>query len=250
MHGLQICFRYGFMEIFESLITTSVAQVFLTLRVYALCKQKFVWIIAGLIAACQWGILIFVMSQSSSSTDLLSILLPLDSLPIPLPVLPDIDPFHVCISISNLIVVPQWVRAFICLSLAFDGLAFLAIIFTVVRISWSRPLTHIVKVIQRDGIIYFFVLFSSNFVWIMFFSYAQRPALRCIHNQPAMVVSCIMINRITLSLKRASYNRNVIQWSMKTFEDDSVRGTHLILRGPGEQSEPDTIPSQNFPALV
>ncbi|KAE9395201.1 hypothetical protein BT96DRAFT_1022089 [Gymnopus androsaceus JB14] len=212
------CIRYGSMETFQTLITTSLAQVFLTLRVYALCNKKYVCVVAGIIAALQWGIAIFVMSQSSSGTDQVAVLLPLHPPPVPLPELPDTDPFHVCLFISTLTLVP-WVEAFVWLSLSFDALAFLAIIFITVKAASLHPLMHIMKVIQRDGIIYFFILFSSNFIWIMLLLHAKRPALQFIHNKPTMIVSCIMINRITLNLKRASYNCKIIEWSIKTFED-------------------------------
>ncbi|KAJ7237578.1 hypothetical protein C8J57DRAFT_1180552 [Mycena rebaudengoi] len=171
-----MCNRYGFMETFETLLLTTTAELFLTLRVYAITAKNriFPCIAAGIMAA-QWAIAIYAMSQSSQGTDQVALLLSRE-LP-PLPPLPTIDPYHVCIFISVLTVVP-YVKAFLCLCLAFDTLAFMVIIFVTVRSSRAYQFMPLMQVIQRDGIVYFFVLFSSNLVWLLLLLYARvRPSL-------------------------------------------------------------------------
>ncbi|KAK7014081.1 hypothetical protein VNI00_019430 [Paramarasmius palmivorus] len=207
--------------------TTFIAEVFLTLRVYVLAKKhKGVLACSGLIIAWQWAIAIYAMSQSSKGTDQPALLLSRRAEILALPPLPDADPYHVCIFISTLTVTP-WVEAWLCLSLAFDGLAFLAILVFTLRMMSRQEyqFIRILRVIQRDGIAYFFVLFSSNLVWLLLLLHA-RPGLKFMHNQPAMVLSAVMINRITLNLKKASDNSrrrsangsDAYAWSIKTFE--------------------------------
>ncbi|KAG6811472.1 hypothetical protein H0H92_007244 [Tricholoma furcatifolium] len=92
--GQDFCARYGFMETLETAILTCIAEVFLTLRVYALLsKHKAVLGVALPIILFQWGIALYAMSQSSKGTDQVVLLIP-GAIPPNLPTLPDIDPYH------------------------------------------------------------------------------------------------------------------------------------------------------------
>ncbi|CAK5276424.1 unnamed protein product [Mycena citricolor] len=222
---LGVCSRYGFMETFETVTLTTTAQLFIALRVYAItAKHKLFPAFTILVLLAQWGIAIYAMSQSSLGTDQVALLLPvrrdIDSsvaATIPaLPVLPTIDPYHICIFISTLTVTP-YVKAFLGLALAYDTIAFLVIFGVTLRRQRSYKLLPIIQVIQRDGIMYFLILFSSNLLWVLLIQYAP-PALKFLHNQPAMLVSSVMITRITLNLKKASQSQTVISWGVHTFE--------------------------------
>ncbi|KAK1218622.1 hypothetical protein PQX77_012620 [Marasmius sp. AFHP31] len=174
------------------------------------------------------------MSQFHLGTDqLVQRLLPSsnDSEP-PLPVLmeiPKTDPYKVCLFISIISVAP-WVEAFLCLGLIFNGMAFLAIAyfsFSMVQVQ-GYQINHLLRVIQRDGVVYFFVLFSSNLLWLLLLIYA-RSSLKFIHNTPQMIISAIMINRITLNLKEAASFReedHTQGWSIETFEPAAARVRH------------------------
>ncbi len=67
-------------------------------------------------------------------------------------------------------------EAYLCLSLAFDAFAFLGITYGVVSRARNSGggyhLVPVLKVVQRDGIMYFFVLFSSNLVWLLLLLHA------------------------------------------------------------------------------
>ncbi|CAK5276869.1 unnamed protein product [Mycena citricolor] len=223
--SLPATFRYGFMETFETVTLTTTAQLFIALRVYAItAKHQLFPAFTILVLLAQWGIAIYAMSQSSLGTDQVALLLPvrrdIDSsvaATIPaLPVLPTIDPYHICIFISTLTVTP-YVKAFLGLALAYDTIAFLVIFGVTLRRQRSYKLLPIIQVIQRDGIMYFLILFSSNLLWVLLIQYAP-PALKFLHNQPAMLVSSVMITRITLNLKKASQSQTVISWGVHTFE--------------------------------
>ncbi|KAH7874997.1 uncharacterized protein C8R40DRAFT_1069887 [Lentinula edodes] len=225
--------HYGFMETLETMLLTCLCEIFLTLRVYALSKcHRSVLVLSGLIIVWQWGIAVYAMSQSSQGTDQISLLLTGPSAS-HFVALPATDPYHICIFISTL-TVTSWVEAFLCLSLAFDALVFIAILWMTFRMMAKQnyQFVHILEVIQRDGIFYFFVLFSSNLLWLLLLLHA-RASLKFIHNQPAMIVSSIMINRITLNLKKASERgrQPTYTWSMRTFEqqyDFNLRHSHYL----------------------
>ncbi|KAJ6608074.1 hypothetical protein B0H10DRAFT_1816632, partial [Mycena sp. CBHHK59/15] len=65
-----------------------------------------------------------------------------------------------------------YVKAFLALSLAFDTLVFIAIVYVTVKSSRSYQFMPLMRIIQRDGIMYFLVLFSSNLVWVLLLIYA------------------------------------------------------------------------------
>ncbi|KAJ3899370.1 hypothetical protein F5879DRAFT_811008, partial [Lentinula edodes] len=145
------CQHYGFMETLETMLLTCLCEIFLTLRVYALSKcHRSVLVLSGLIIVWQWGIAVYAMSQSSQGTDQISLLL-------------------------TVICSTSWVEAFLCLSLAFDGLVFIAILWMTFRMMAKQnyQFVHILEVIQRDGIFYFFVLFSSNLLWLLLLLHAR-----------------------------------------------------------------------------
>ncbi|KAJ8093245.1 hypothetical protein PM082_020731 [Marasmius tenuissimus] len=228
---LHECLRYGFMETLETMLLTFTAEVFVGLRVYALSKRRKVVLYATAFAlAWQWGIAIYAMSQSSLGTERVQLLLPMDGPPPSvLPELPEVGPYHICIFISVISVIP-WVKAFLCISLAFDGVAFVAIAYYSFKIAREQgdQVTDLLRIIQRDGVVYFFVLFSSNLTWLLILFYA-RSSLQFIHNQPAMILSAIMINRITLNLKEAASNDKVNHvggWSVRTFEQVTTYKMH------------------------
>ncbi|KAA1478070.1 hypothetical protein DENSPDRAFT_885605 [Dentipellis sp. KUC8613] len=215
------CTRYGPTEGFETAFFTTIAQIFLTLRVYAITgRQKIVLVISVLFHLCQWGIIIYILSQASPGTSNPALLLShRDSALPPLPTLPDVDAFHICIFIAALNKA-SWLEATVCMCLAFDTVVFLIIcIMTGITIRRSSN-GRMLRIIQRDGVVYFFVLFSTNLVWLLLALHAP-PGLKFVQNQSTMIISSIMITRITLNLKRSSHQsvNYVPPWSVKTFED-------------------------------
>ncbi|KAA1468386.1 hypothetical protein DENSPDRAFT_462539 [Dentipellis sp. KUC8613] len=115
--------------------------------------------------------------------------------------------------------------------LCFDAIVFLVICFTTVTAIRRSNYGHMLHIIQRDGIIYFFVLFSSNLTWLLLALYAP-PGRKYMQTQPALIISSIMINRITLNLKRGGQKQTInyglpsdapgnhtLPWSVRDFED-------------------------------
>ncbi|KAJ3812695.1 hypothetical protein EV368DRAFT_32453, partial [Lentinula lateritia] len=65
----------------------------------------------------------------------------------------------------------------LCLLIVYDGLAMLAILYIVAGHANNLHLMPILKLIQRDGLLYFAVMFTSHFVWLMLTLYA--PVSTC-----------------------------------------------------------------------
>ncbi|KAJ3767585.1 hypothetical protein FB446DRAFT_793063 [Lentinula raphanica] len=200
----QICYRYGFVEQLETLFMVTIAEVLVLLRVYALSGHKrYVLFIAIPLIMVQWALLLYQDVLYKDGTSNLGVLLfarELDTSAIP--PLPDIDAYKLCIAIPSTEIVRAG-ETFLSLCIVYDGLAVLSIVYFVSQQAKGFHLAPIIELVQRDGLLYFAVMFSSNFVWLMMALHA-RPSLGFIQNQPAMVISSIAVNRITMNLQRAS----------------------------------------------
>ncbi|KAH7877136.1 uncharacterized protein C8R40DRAFT_1169057 [Lentinula edodes] len=168
------CLRYGYAEQLETLVMCTIAEMLVLLRVYALSGNNRTVIICAIpLIISQWGLLFYVCSQSANGTANLTLLLG----PSDVPTLPDIDAFR----LPPLDVVPYG-QAYLCLLIVYDGLAVLAILYIVAGQSDNLHLMPILKLIQRDGLLYFAVMFTSHFVWLMLTLYAPT-GLQFIQNQ-------------------------------------------------------------------
>ncbi|TFY63584.1 hypothetical protein EVG20_g6258 [Dentipellis fragilis] len=231
------CARYSFIEGLETAIFTTIAEIFLTIRVYAITgKHNSVLTLSAVYVLCQWGVVLYILSQAPKSNSDPAMLLSRQESGQPvLPTLPNIDSFHICVYIAALNVVP-WLQAFVIMCLAFDIVVFLVICITTARAIQRSRHGRTLRIIRRDGLVYFFVLFFSNLVWLLLILHAP-PGLKFVQNQSAMLISSIMITRITLNLKRSSRKQSAdhgIPWSVKTFED---RNSESLNRSPGIASE-------------
>ncbi|KAF8144113.1 hypothetical protein K438DRAFT_1632417, partial [Mycena galopus ATCC 62051] len=152
------CMRYGFMEGLQSISLATTAEITIMLRIYAMTeKSKIFPCLTALVLSCQWA--------------LVALLIPRD-----LPTLPNIDPYHGEQSgCANIRVVVPFTKSFLSLSLAFDTLACMITIYVTVKSSRSH--NTLVETIQRDGIMYFLVLFGSNLAWLLLLHYA--PVWHC-----------------------------------------------------------------------
>uniref|UniRef100_A0A8H8CFD1 DUF6533 domain-containing protein n=1 Tax=Psilocybe cubensis TaxID=181762 RepID=A0A8H8CFD1_PSICU len=109
------------------------------------------------------------------------------------------DPYHVCILYSQ----PKMDTAYLGVSIFFD---FTVFIFTICRtVNFSQiklPTASLLRTILRDGAFYFLVILSGNIVW-MVCSLTGRRGIKLINAQPSMLLTSIMITRLTLSLRSA-----------------------------------------------
>lgn len=98
--------------------------------------------------------------------------------------------------------------AYTCLSLFFDFTAFTTIIrfgfkagLTANAVAVSRP--SIVRTIVEDATIYFFVIFTSHFIFLATLLF-ERPSLQLIPSVGNDVFLPVMISRLIISLKKAA----------------------------------------------
>jgi len=180
---------------------THVAESILALRVYALSgERRTVPIICSVIIVAQWAIALYLAIHSFGGSAQVALLL---SPPIfPFPAVPAIDAYNVCLFIATSTVNPL-IEAWLSLSLTYESIIFLSIVYLTFKTSREIPitsLTSVIYIIRRDGILYFIVLFFSSLVWLILLLHAP-PGLKFTQNQPATLFYSIMVNRITLNLK-------------------------------------------------
>ncbi|KAJ3710269.1 hypothetical protein C8R42DRAFT_648818 [Lentinula raphanica] len=207
----EMCLRYGYVEQLETLIMCTIAEILVLIRVYALSGQNRIAIYCAVpLMLSQAAMLLYVCSQSANGTANLTLLLGVTDVTS----LPDIDAFRLCISVPPMDVLPYG-QAFLCLLIVYDGLAVVAISYIVAQQSGVLHLMPILKLIQRDGLLYFAVISGCSSYII---------TLRFIAERPAMVISSIVVSRITINLKKASHEKTAVSWRTRVSKSSS-RGT-------------------------
>jgi len=180
----DVCNHFAIVEWIQALVIALSAETVLAIRVYALTmRNKWLASLLGFIMISQCTIVFYVMAQPMKNTALSVPELPMDS-------------FHVCILYSD----AHIESAYLATSIAFDCCVFAVTLWATLRGRFSQD--GIDSTIRRDGAIYFCVILSGNVIWMLMSLFA-RPGLKLMNAQPSMIMTSIMITRLTLSLRRA-----------------------------------------------
>ncbi|KAF7350367.1 hypothetical protein MVEN_01341400 [Mycena venus] len=195
------CDRFAIVEWLQTLLIVVPAEVVLLLRIYALTnKNKHLCGLLVSIIVAECVIVFYAMSMPGTNNALV------------LPHVP-IDSFRVCILYSD----PKMDTAYLSTSLAFDCIV-LAITLACTAAKNVKHHTRswaILRTIRWDGALYFCVILSGNVVW-MALAINARPGLKFMNAQPSMYLTSIMINRLTLSVRKtaaeADEESTAIEW--------------------------------------
>ncbi|KIK70057.1 hypothetical protein GYMLUDRAFT_34508 [Collybiopsis luxurians FD-317 M1] len=224
--SMEICNRFARVEWIQTLLITIPAETVLLIRVNALVKRRFLAITLSGIMLTQCSVVIYAMSLHEENMGL---------------TLPDIpvDEFHVCILYSE----PKMDLAYLLCSIIFDTIVFLVTLAVTLtsgcnsllpdlndrinsdtgrkrrrRHARSRPTTSVLlSTIRRDGILYFCAILSGNVTWLILCLHA-RAGLKFMNAQPSMIITSIMINRLSLSLRKVS-ERTAIRGITENWSD-------------------------------
>ncbi|KAF9644220.1 hypothetical protein BDM02DRAFT_3122279 [Thelephora ganbajun] len=193
----RVCDRSAFLSALAFTWSTLLAQVVLTLRIYAITGQN------RIIAAC-FGVI--TMSQFTLGL-YLSILVATQGaqhiLPIPL------DAYRLCIFVRHR---PLEI-GFTTISLLYDFLAFSLIIYLVARSNvYKSPIPSLLWTIAQDATLYFMFIFTSHLVLELTLLFA-RPTLQVHPAGGNIVYLPVMIARLMLSLKKANASQEHV-WSL------------------------------------
>ncbi|THU97938.1 hypothetical protein K435DRAFT_48840 [Dendrothele bispora CBS 962.96] len=227
----EVCQRFAIVEWLQALLVVLPAETMLLIRVNALMgHRKLIYIPLILLLLAQCIVVVYAMAQPGENNAL------------HLPDVP-IDPFHVCILYSN----PKMDIAYLSICIAFDSIVFtITLLATMLDRSLPRPhQSPVIRTIQWDGALYFCAILSGTVTW-MVLSIHGRPGIKLMNAQPSMLLTSIMVSRLTLSLRRANQKAQMFATSMNTQSDLPLN----ILDSDGrfsDRQQPPTRPRRPRP---
>jgi len=180
--GPAACKHMFYWEPVGALISTVLSQMILGTRVYALYAQNMV---IGIVLS---GILIVEVAIGGYAIST-------TSPPAPIPGAPGAAP--PCGAVMGPI---GWLIAFWSIPLLYDTVTFLLTAWKAFDY-WKKDVnTPLITVIWRDGVLYFFAIFSMNVVNVLIFLAAPQ-SLRAINLTPTLMLSVILSCRLVLNLR-------------------------------------------------
>ncbi|KAG5721036.1 hypothetical protein E4T56_gene1014, partial [Termitomyces sp. T112] len=203
----------------------TISETFLALRVYVLTRKNICLALVFIFhLLAQLGLAIYIMSMGGTG-------LPYKKL--------DDNPseLQVCV-LQPATQTMKYYTVYLALALSFDTLVFVATLFTTIAATRQYRAKPWLRVIQRDGIIYFMAIFSSTLIWLLL-NEVGRSGLKFMNNIPDLILTSVMINRLYLSLKKAG-----------NIENESL---HLYLRKnqrPRTDVELQVVVSQHITSIV
>jgi len=203
----QICLTSVALRSIQFRVVSTVAQVFMTLRIYALSgKNRIIFVTMVICIATQ-----VVLSISTISHTLQLQLRHFTPIPA--------DGYH---STCTLQILNQGLdEVYIYLLLTFDAGVFLATLGYTVKAMKSSRRSHLLRAITLDGSVYFFMMFSTNLTWTLCDMYG-REGVRTLALVPSLFITPMMLNRLTLSLHKA---HGMDQISISTLPPSTVLST-------------------------
>lgn len=227
----EICEKTSFYGLVMLLVCTLLAQVVLTVRIYA-ATMKNVPITIGFAvitaAQCVFGICITILTAGEGVQPQLPILL---------------DSYHIC-EFSQ----PKRYMeiAYTSLSLFFDLLAFSLIIFLTRRSKTSGlKVSNILGTIAEDATCYFAVISSAHFTLLMTLCFG-RVAIQLLPGFGVLVYMPLMISRLMLSLREAADPTRAVWIIAARIPDDAVSLDALRFASPRDPKGEGAIPSDSF----
>jgi len=182
----HVCDKWAVVQLVQAGMVIFVAQTFMALRVYAMSGRNKRLIYGLSIANVLQGLYGIVLMALPGNKG------------IPVPDI-HMDAYHIC----NLYPANQSAdMAFLSLSLAYDSFVFMATLVFTFRTLRSNQPSHLLQVLLRDGVVYFFYIFCANLLWVLCIKYT-RPGLKSLQASPNLILTPVMISRLTFSLHEA-----------------------------------------------
>jgi len=194
--NMKVCNRSAWYSIFVFIVCTPLAQVVLTLRIYAVAKKNIRIAIGLAVVTCSqlvFGIYLLVLGIRAGAQ--------------PLPPIP-LDPYVLCAFVLR----SDLLLAYTSISLFYDSLAFSLMVFLAKN---SMPpgfkIPGLIRAIAEDTMRYFLVIFTAHFVFVMTLSLGQGP-IKLLPGTGVVVYLPVMISRIMLSLRKVAASQQ--HWSI------------------------------------
>jgi len=207
----KICDRSARLEGLYLVFAFTMAQGFLTTRVYALTARKklVLWIFCVLIVACVGMGLYMVFSPQTRAVRMLDI---------PLPA------FHMCAMDA-----PPWTEwAYVAGVGLSDLVTFACIVAFIIQLKKNlgqqHTLSHLMKTLIQDSTIYFFIMLTFNAAMLAYAIMARASMKNFPLVAPTVLVP-VMLSRLSLSLRKAADEGLVLYWNEGRLSIDRWNGT-------------------------
>lgn len=204
----EVCGKTVFYSAFVFAVCTLLAQVVLTVRIYAVTMKNLPIAVGfAIITACQLvlGMYVVVLAALEGAQ-------PLPSLPL--------DAYHLCIFVQH----RRLEIAYAGISLSFDFLAFLLIIILATKSEAAGlGVPSLLYTIAEDATLYFLVIFTAHIAFELTLNLERQIPIQLLPGPGIMVYLPVMISRIMLSLRKAA-NPEYQGWSLG---EPTAGGTNL-----------------------
>ncbi|KAF9644217.1 hypothetical protein BDM02DRAFT_3263685 [Thelephora ganbajun] len=224
----RVCEKTAFFSALAFTVSALLAQVVLTLRVYAITGQN------RIITACFGVITMSQFTIGLYSSVVMATQGALQFPPIPL------DAYRICIFVRHR---PLEI-GFTTISLLYDFLAFALIIYLVARSNvYKFPIPSLLRTIAQDATLYFLVIFTSHLVLELTLLFA-RPTIQLLPGTGNLVYLPVMVTRLMLSLKKSNASQTYA-WSLAkpTVHTTMAFAERRGFAGTGDEVHLDTYPS-------
>lgn len=229
---VEVCKRASWYTVFMFVLCTFLAQAAITLRIYAVTGKSIRTAIGfATISASQLGLGIYIISVTGREGGLTPPAIPFDA-------------YRLCLFARH----RSAEIATITLSLFYDFLAFLVIIFVAVT-SGARGLriSSILRTIAEDATRYFLVIFTIHLVLEMTENLA-RESIQVLPGVGIVVFLPVMASRIMLSLRKAA-DKQQNGWAPSEPSTTSFKVKSMKFFRPrgGQSRGQDDIPLESLP---
>jgi len=225
------CNKTAFYSILAFVTCTLLAQVVLTIRIYAVAmKNIYIAIGLGAITVSQLALGIYMMAVAGKEGAQ------------PLPQIP-LDAYHLCVFFRH----RKFELAYTSISIFYDSLAFLLIMFLATGLKRrGLKVRNLMETITADATRYFLVIFSAHFVLVLTLNLGPEP-VQLLPGPGLPVFLPVMISRIMFSLKKAADSQNK-PWTLTepaVVGPNFQRGRPLIPRRRTNEMQND-IPLETY----
>jgi len=212
----EICDKWVFMQYIQIAVVTLVSQIFMTYRVYAMSGRNKPILYSFSILSVTQGIFVLALLSIPGNKGMTVPDIPLEA-------------YHLC-NVDP----PSKIgdMAYLVLSLAFDLSIFILTLHYTLKASRASKGSHLAHAVLQDGTVYFFYIFAANIVWLICILTA-RPVIKYIQGGPNLLMTPLLIGRMTLSLYKANrrdrglFNPNLPRNSIESCVEDYQLSTFL-----------------------
>jgi len=191
---LKACKHYAPFQIFGgALVPTFVTDMVIGLRVYALYnRNKY---IGGILAT-------YIMAEIAVSLWVYTVpSIHLITLPGPASI-NQISVVHLCLATASSSLSHIQAAASLFMQVVYDSITFGLIALKTALVVLKRSRHGGVRaLLVKNGFLYYVIVFSAYFTWAMMTAFSP-PGLQNVAGIPALIMTCISVNRLTLSLRQ------------------------------------------------